>query len=144
MRKQQPPAKKVPAAPKLKAVVVYAVQRVTFGGEGLSDGEPERVFADEKAARKYAKERARAYREYMNPFYWGGSDLIRGGEKKLTEVVTKLGLKPPTRKKSDYYTDWSGWWDRNYPDMTEAQRDAIWAALDRLKLYQVVKTTLEG
>ena len=138
MSKQKAPA------PKLNAVVVYAVQRVTYGSEGLTDGDPERVFADERAARKYAAERSRACREFMNPFDWGGSDLVRGGDRKLTEVVTKLGLKPPARKKSDYYTDWSAWWDRTYRDMTEAQRDAIWNALTRLELYRVIETTLEG
>ena len=133
---------KAPAT-KAKAVTVYAVQRVISGSEGAAEGEPERVFASETAARKYAAERTLACRAFMNPFSTPYYLPITGGEKKLIARVTKLGLTPPAKKKSEYYPDWRGWWDRNYANMTQAQRDAIWDALDKLELYTVVKTTLE-
>jgi hypothetical protein len=145
MSKKKAPAKKrKPASAKPKRLTVYAVQRVADGYDGPSYGEPERVFADRKAAAAFARELARAGRAILNPFHAGGpEDWITGGEKKLVEAVKKLGLKPPKVKKGYYYTDWPGWWNQTYYDMTEAQRDAVWDALNKLKLYQVVSTTLE-
>jgi hypothetical protein len=144
--RQKTPAKKAAKSktPAKKGVLVFAVQRVAMGGEGPADGEPERVFADEKAARRYARERSRECRAYTNPFAWGWWEAVAGDEKKLLAVVKKLKLTPPAKKKNEYAIDWSGWWDRTYPDMTDAQRDAVWDALDRLQLYRVVRTTLEG
>jgi hypothetical protein len=144
MSKQRAPAKK--KAGKSKPVTVYAVQRQICGyDEGRTDGEPERVFADQKAAEQYAEERALACRAFLNPFDNGAEAVryIRGGEKALIALLRKIGLTPPSKKKGGYSIDWGDWWDETYSDMTDAQRDAIWNATSRLKLYRVVKTTLE-
>lgn len=141
MSKKKPPAKK-PARP--KAVTVYAVQRVVFGYDGPTHAEPERVFASEAAARKFARERALACRPISNPFWPGYQPAITGGETKLAQVVRKLGLKPPVRGKNTLGNVWAVWWDRTYFEMSDTQRDAIWNALDKLELYKVVKTKLEG
>jgi hypothetical protein len=127
-------------------MTVYVVQRQICGfDESRTDGEPERVFADEKAAERYAQERTLACRAFLNPFDNGAEAVhyIRGGEKTLLALLRKIGLKPLPRKKGEYWIDWGNWWDETYPDMTEAQRDAIWDATGRMKLYRVVKTTLE-
>jgi len=148
MSKPKAPAKKAKTKAKKpvrpRPMTVYAVQRRINGYEGPADGEPERIFADKKAAEQYATERTHACRVFLNPFADElAGNSITGGEKKLVAVVKKLGLKPPQKKKSDYYTDWHGWWDQMYHDMSDAQRDAIWDSLNKLKLYQVVETMLE-
>jgi hypothetical protein len=146
MSKKKAAAKK-PAAKKPRAVKpaeVYVVERITMGYEGTVNGEPERVFAGKAAAVKFAAERTLAARAFTNPFEWNTGPIITGGETKLAAVITKLGLKPPTKKKGEYGINWSRWWDQTYEQMSEQQRDAIWDALDKKKLYRVVKNELEG
>lgn len=135
-------------AKKPAKATAYVVQRRYWTDQGAwvngwVDGAPERVFADRTAARRYAAERGRRLRAFTNPFTSGDpKDLCRGGQKKFLALLKKLGVAPP--EDAGYYGDWARWWDRIYPDLSDAQRDALWDGLDNLELYKVVKVTLEG
>jgi len=146
--KKAKPAAKKPAGPpraaRPKALVVYAVQRPRPGEYGTNYSDPERVFADRAAAERYAAERNRQLRtDFNNPFSLGSPSYDNAvGEAKFVQAVKKIGLTPPTKKKGAYQTDWEGWWDRIYYDLTDAQRDAIWDALNP-EFYVVRPTRLE-
>jgi hypothetical protein len=130
---------------KPKAITVFAVQQFrVIPGECTIYGFPERVFAEKHDAEQYAAALSKQLRATHNPFSLvQPAFVVTGGERKMRAIVTKLGLTAPTAMEGSPYTDWGGWWDQLYYDMTDAQRDAIWDALDKLRLYTVVKTTLE-
>jgi hypothetical protein len=137
-------AKKGKKPMKPKGRTAYVVVRKLGGEYEASYTEPDRVFADKAAARRFADELNRELRAVTNPFHDAYAEyMIKGGEKALAAVVKKLGLTPPVKKKSEYSIDWGGWWDRSYFDMTDEQRDAIWDALDKYDFYQVMATTVE-
>ncbi|MCI0704222.1 MAG: hypothetical protein L0241_24455 [Planctomycetia bacterium] len=134
---------KTKSAPKPKSKTVYTVQR-EISSEFPTHTEPERIFMDKSAAQRFADERNKELRAVTNPFRDNWPDyMIKGGTKALVAVFKKLKLTPPTKKKDEYEVDWEGWWDRNYFNMTDAQRDAIWNALNKYNFYKVTTTTLE-
>ena len=135
-------AAKKPAKP--KSVTAYVVQR-RVPAEGESYTEPERVFATEAAARKLADERNAELRAMVNPFErYPPQYSITGGEKAFLALLNKLRVTAPKKPKGAYaWIDWEGWWDDSYFDMTGAQREAIWDALDKFDWYQVATTTVE-
>jgi hypothetical protein len=146
-RRAKPAAKKParqPRAARPKALVVYAVQQPRPGEYGMNFGDPERVFGDRADAERYADERNRQLRaDFNNPFSLGNPGYgATVGEAKFVKTVAKLGLTPPTKKKGAYRIDWEAWWDRIYYDLTDAQRDAIWNALNPA-FYVVRPTKLE-
>lgn len=126
-----------------KIVTAFVVVR-ELPGETTTYTEPERVFATRAAAAAFAEERNRELRALVNPFEGYGPDVsAKGGEKVILALAKKLGLPDPGRHKSYGYIDWAEWWDRHYFDMTDAQRDAIWGALDKYHRYQVKSTQVE-
>ncbi len=138
--KKAKPAKK-PAKP----VTVYiAVRTMIAANESFT--EPDRVFASKAAAQKYADQLNRELRAVTNPFADDNDPdmLMSGGEDALLALLKKLGLTAPTRASAtDSYIDWEKWWDASYYDITDAQRDAIWAAFDDFEWYKVKTTTVE-
>ena len=131
------------ATAKPKAVTAYVVVREFFG-ETKTYTEPDRVFASRAAARRYADDLNAQLRALTNPFEgWSPDFAMTGGEKALIQLVRKLGLTPPAKQKGYAYIDWQAWWDRGYFDMTDAQRAAIWDALDKYNWYKVKATTVE-
>lgn len=131
-------------AAKPKPTGVYTVVR-EIPAETTTHSEPERVFATKKAAEAFAAERNRELRDLVNPFadYREPGYLVTGGPKAFDALLKKLGLTPPVKPKGGYGLNWGAWWDAHYFDMTDAQRGAIWDALDKFEWYQVRATTLE-
>lgn len=127
-----------------KPVPAYIVVR-TMVSVNESYTEPDRVFLSKGAAQKYAKQLNRELRAFTNPFADDRDPemLMSDGEKALVALVKKLGLAVPKVRASEHYIDWGAWWDRAYFETTEAQRDAIWDALDEFEWYKVKRTTLE-
>jgi hypothetical protein len=134
---------KKPAKP--KPVTAYIVVREMVS-VNRSYTEPDRVFVSKGAARRYAEQLNRELRAFTNPFDddrdpgW----LLSGGEEALVALVKKLGLAVPKVRASERYIDWAAWWNRAYFGTTDAQRDAIWDALDEFGWYKVKQTILEG
>jgi hypothetical protein len=144
-KKKTKAAKKGKKPMKPRGRTAYVVLRKIGGEYESSYTEPDRVFADKAAARRHADALNRELRAVTNPFRDGYPEyLLKGGEKSLVALVKKLRLTPPEKPKGSYsYIDWQGWWDRSYFDMTDAQRDAIWDALDKYDFYEVMSTTVE-
>jgi hypothetical protein len=143
------PKAKTPAnrkvSKRLKAFVVYRQIRGDSGE--FVDVVPDRVFATPETAQRHADALNREVRAVCNPFHRDYVDaLIKGGEKSLLKLIATLGLHPPAkiRVHGQEYTQWVAWWDSNYFDMTDAQREAIWNALDKFNWYKVKTTTVEG
>jgi hypothetical protein len=135
---------KMPAR-KPKSVSAFVVVREILG-ETTTYTEPERAFATQAAARAFAEERNRELRQLVNPFEMYGPDsTAKGGEKALLELVKKLKLPGPKKATRYGYArlEWEKWWDAHYFDMTDAQRDAVWDALEKYNWYKVKPTTLE-
>ena len=131
---------KKPAKP--KSVTAYVVQR-RVPAEGESYTEPERVFATKAAAQKLADERNAELRAMVNPFErYPPQYVITGGENAFLALLKKLGLTAPKKPKNTWI-NWEAWWDDSYFNMTDAQREAIWDALDKFDWYHVAATTVE-
>jgi hypothetical protein len=148
-KKKSKPAKtplaKAPRTPAAKRLKVFVVQRKTFGvyGDTLYT-DPDRVFATEERAKQYADTLNRELLTVGTPFeYFDVSSLIGGGDKSLTALVTRLGLPLPTTRNLRNNLDWTSWWNANYFNITDAQRNELCLALDRFEWYQVRTTTLE-
>jgi hypothetical protein len=138
-------AKKPKKPAKPRPATAYIVVR-ELSGEVTSYTEPDRVFTDRKAAKAHAAELNRQLRTFGGPFqnYSEPDSCMKGGEKAFIALVKKLKLPVPKKEPGGYsYIDWEAWWDRHYFDMTEAQRDAIWDALDKFDWYRVQETELE-
>lgn len=133
---------KKPARP--KPTVVYTVVR-EIPAETNTHSEPERVFVTKAAAEAFAAQRNRELRDLVNPFgqYRGPGYLVTGGQKAFDALLKKLRLEPPAKLQGGHSLNWGAWWDSNYFDMTDAQRDAIWDALDKFEWYVVKATKLE-
>lgn len=130
-------------AAKPQVTTVYTVVQ-PIRGESPTHTEPERVFATKAAALAFAAERNHQLRTLTNPFAHNDPDgTVPGGEKAFIALVKKLGLKPPAKPKGFNYIDWEEWWDRSYFDTTDAQRSAIWDALEKFDWYRVKATTIE-
>jgi hypothetical protein len=140
--RKAPKSAKRPAKP--KPVTGYIVVRQMVS-ENENYTEPDCVFASKGAALKHAKQFNSELRALTNPFAedseldW----LMTGGEKALLALLKKLAVRVPKEKKGQPYIDWEAWWDDSYFNMTDAQRDAIWDALDAFNWYTVKKTTVE-
>ena len=131
-----------PAKP--KPVTVYIVVR-TMISVNESYTEPDRVFVSKSEAQKYAKQLNRELRALTNPFADDrGPEMLMsdGDDDTFLALLQKLGLPVP-KTPAGSYIDWAKWWDRVYFETTEAQRDAIWDALDEFEWYKVKQTTLE-
>jgi hypothetical protein len=136
--------KTTPKAPPLpKPTNVYFVAREMVS-VNKSYTEPDRVFASKAAAKEYAGQLNRELRALANPFADDAEAdwLISRGEKALLALVKKLKLPDP-KKAGSSYIEWEQWWDGHYFDMTDAQRDAIWDALDKFNWYAVQTTQME-
>jgi hypothetical protein len=137
------PAKKPQKPAKPRAVPAYVVVR-DLTRESPTFSEPDRVFATKGAALKFAEERNRELRQLVNPFDGRSAAYsLKGGEKALIALLKKLRLPIPKKDKSYIFIDWEEWWDQRYFDVTDAQREAIWNALDKYNWYTVKTTTVE-
>lgn len=131
------------AARKPKVATAFVVVR-EIPAETPTFTEPERVFASRADAQRVAAAHNRELRAMLNPFETLSPEYsVKGGEKALLARVKQLKLPVPKKHKSYNFIDWEEWWDRHYFDMTDAQRDAIWDALEKFNWYKVRKTQVE-
>ena len=137
-------ATKAKPKPKKPARVYVAVRKLP--SEVDSYTEPDRVFATRAAAQKHADRLNRELRELTNPFAddRDPDSLTSGDEDDFRARLKAAGVPDPQKRRGDAYLDWEAWWDRTAPDLTAAQRDAVWDALDEFEWYAVRETTLEG
>jgi hypothetical protein len=144
--KAKSPTKKAAAAKKAtkpKPVTVYTVVR-KIPAESPTYSEPDRVFATRATAKRFADERNAELRALTNPFDCNDPDMsMTGGEKAFVALLKQHKLPVPAAPKGYAYIDWENWWDRHYFDMTNAQREALWRALNKFDWYKVKETTLE-
>jgi hypothetical protein len=141
----KPVAKKA-RTPKSKRLKVYTVVRKVYGVNGDTQyTPPEQIFATAELAQRHADTLNRELVTLGLPFeHYNAGALIKGGDKALSALVEKMGLVPPD-KAGPYGRglDWATWWNENYFNMTDDQRDALCRALDQFAWYAVRPTTLE-
>jgi hypothetical protein len=135
---------------------VYLVQRRSLTGHAFEAGLDDhtahpnggflpwtalRLFADEAAARTFADEVRSAIRLELDPFQlcgWEVDEASSHAEDDFWLRAAELGLPLPG---SGQYARFD-WWCENVARMTDAQRDGVWALLDRLELVRVVPLLL--
>jgi hypothetical protein len=135
------------------APVVYAVERLPWravrylnqswdveweGFVRLPGGRRLRSFDVQEQADAFAREQEAALRAKVNPFSCGGPALHYQSHldaDRLRDWLLDAGIEPPPAGDAD----WRTWYDKAAPDMSAAQRDLVWQALDRVRFYRVVE-----
>ena len=109
-------------------------------------GVPVGAFVTRAEASKYATELMAEARRELNPFLFVCDELcgiVEGGEDDLLAALAQLDLPEPTHEMRSSvgirYIDWPRWYDDLADTLTDEERDAIWALLDRVELYRVVE-----
>jgi hypothetical protein len=142
----KPPAKTA-RAPKSKRLKVYTVVRKVYSVDGGTQyTPPEQIFATAELAQRHADALNRELVVLGLPFeHYNAGALIKGGDTALTALVEKMGLVPTTKVGGlvGRGLDWASWWNENYFNMTDDQRNILCRALDRFAWYEVRSTTLE-
>jgi hypothetical protein len=113
-------------------------------------GRPLALFLDKAKAQARRDELERRDRAELNPFLFIGGEEYRLEDvtsltpaefaKRMKEIAPKSRL--PRANKYDE-RDWFGWWESNADNLTEAQRQAVWGLLDKLRLYAVMTAEVE-
>src|SRR5947209_10900464 len=120
-----------------------------FGEEGSEEAGPLRTFLSRKKAEAWWRRREEEARGDQSPFDYGalGGDLddystLSPGE--FRDRLRAAGVSPPSFGENGRLRDglWE-WWEREVIDMTAAQRSAVWDALDRVRFYEIVETTID-
>ncbi|MDY3556114.1 hypothetical protein R5W24_005277 [Gemmata sp. JC717] len=139
---RKPAAKKAKQPRKAKSLKAYIVVR-EVSAVNTSYTEPDLVFASKKAAEEHAERLNRELRAHTNPFA-GDTDpgFLMSDEDELFKLLKTFGVPEPKAPKVGY-VKWDQWWARVVGELTEGQRDAVWAAFDEFEWYEVRETTLE-
>ncbi len=118
-------------------------------GDEPSDVPAQRTFLSRKKAEAWRRKREEEARGDQDPFDYGalGGDLEDYSSLSPEEFRDRLrgvGLSPPSFGENGRLPDalWE-WWEREVADMTPAQRSAVWDALDRVRFYEIVETTID-
>jgi hypothetical protein len=118
-------------------------------GDEDSDQTALRTFLSRKKAEAWWRQREEQARGDRNPFDFGalGGDLDDYSNLSPAEFRDRLraaGLSPPSfGENGRLRDDLAGWWQREVIDMTPEQRSAVWDALDRVRFYEIVETTID-
>ena len=118
-------------------------------GEGPDGPAPLHTFLSRTKAEAWWRKREELARGDQSPFDYGtlGGRVEDYGNLTPAEFRDRLrvaGVSPPSFDEDGRPRGalWE-WWDRNVADMTPAQRSAVWDALDRVRFYEIVETTLD-
>ncbi len=119
-------------------------------GDGDEGGPaPQRTFLSRKKAEAWWRRREEEAREDQSPFDYGalGGDLEDYSSLSPAEFLDRMrafGVSPPSFSENGRLPDslWE-WWEREVAGMTAEQRSAVWDALDRVRFYEIVETTIE-
>lgn len=82
--------------------------------------------------------REAAAREGANPFRCGGEALFYQSSldaARLHDWLMDAGIEPPESPKA--HVAWAAWWDAFAPKWTDEQRAHAWAALDKVRFFEV-------
>jgi hypothetical protein len=95
-----------------------------------------REEAEEERVRREAEVRAR-----LNPFICGQSfaHLTRLPEAIFLDWLQDAGIMPPLPDKKSGRREWAGWWDRSQAKLTPEHLAHVWAALDRVRFFDVAE-----
>jgi hypothetical protein len=154
-RPRQPTAEPPSPVPRGMYVVIEYSWRYTARGEPMvlddgSPGRPVKAFADRAAADAHCREIDRLKRS--NPFLYlpvapdgGGGTFLdsyaTAGAASVLAAVRAEGLTPPAVASNDFYDEsraWAVWWNEHARGWEAGRRARLWAALDRLRCYEVV------
>jgi hypothetical protein len=155
----------VPVADGPVGPTAYLLERVALDPEGTfctnNNGDPTEgrvplaLYATRERAEARRRECEETARELVSPFAFPPPHnslfyLTSVPYEGLREGVERLGLKPPggrrgTRAGPGEFAPeaWLGWWDERVDAMTDAQREGLWALLDRLHFRAVTEVRLE-
>lgn len=130
--------------------VIYTEERYqprTDADEG-SVRVPVAILTDRNAAQRERSRREATARELLNPFwllYGDLESLTSLPEADLHERIRALGIAPPVPIRGAFgeRMDWAAWWDAESPNWTAARCSAVWDALDKVKLFEVIECELE-
>jgi hypothetical protein len=110
---------------------------------------PQRTFLSRKKAEAWWRHREEAARGDQSPFDYGAgtnrlNDYSSLSPSAFRDRLRRAGLSPPSfggdgQRGEDPWR----WWERNVRDMTPEQRSAVWDALDRVRFYEIVETTID-
>jgi hypothetical protein len=120
-----------------------------LGDEGSDGTAPLRTFLSRTKAEAWWRKREEQARGDQSPFDYGAlmGDLDDYGSLSPAEFRDRLraaGVSPPlVSKDGQLREDLSAWWEESVADMTAEQRSAVWDALDRVRFYEIVETTID-
>jgi hypothetical protein len=126
--------------------VLYVLQRLNWqhwgnGFARLPGATRLRSYQSRAVAERTRQKRERDARNAVNPFTCGGRALhyqTSLDADRLHDWLLDAGIEPPARA-ADGSRDWAAWWDKNYLSLSEAQKEKVWEALDRVKFFEVVE-----
>jgi hypothetical protein len=124
---------------------LHVVQRLNWQGYGagiarLPGATRLRSYKSRVAAERDCRRRETAARAAVNPFTCGGPALhyqTSLDADRLHDWLLDAGLEPPAAQ--DDKRDWAGWWRQTHDRLSEAQRERVWEALDRVRFFEVVE-----
>jgi hypothetical protein len=108
---------------------------------------PIRAFASRADAEAYSRELEAAERIMHNPFTWGESleDITSFDAPRLHDWLLDAGVTPPEitvdAPSGEPIFQWIAWWEEVASEMTEAQRNHVFDAADKVRLFRVVEMT---
>jgi hypothetical protein len=153
-RRRAPGSNKL--VPGLKLFVVqrrsWRMRGEWFEREDKDGGVPERAFVDRAKAEAQCAELEAAARRVVSPIRFIYGDIEEPAAKKLVAGLQKLGVPPPSAEllRGEMQEErWAEWWDGVSGELTDAQREGVWALLKRLffgkgaLFYEVVETELD-
>jgi hypothetical protein len=124
-------------------VVRRALQRdgtpcCTQHGDDTGSRIPLRLFASRAAAEAHAAELARVARRTMNPFHLCDGAVPKGAETTIAALALPLAC-PNT----DWYEEWSAWWDTIQEALSDEQRASAWATFVPTYPFEVCEVSVE-
>jgi hypothetical protein len=110
---------------------------------------PLRTFLSRTKAEAWWRKREEEARGDQSPFDYGAlggrlEDYSTLSPAEFGDRLRDAGVSPPSFGENGRLRDalWE-WWDHNVIDMTPSQRSAVWDALDRVRFYEIVETTID-
>jgi hypothetical protein len=110
---------------------------------------PIRAFTRREAAEDYCGELETQERDRHNPFTWGErlNDITSFDEPRLRDWLIDAGLTPPEDPAPEEVSSrvepvlfvWIAWWEKAAPHMTDVQRQRVFEATDKVRLFRVTE-----
>src|SRR5262249_15267779 len=118
-----------------------------FDREKHDGGVPVRAFVDRAKAEALRDELEREARRQTSPFHFLLADLEGlGGAEAFCSALLELGAPaPPPEVLGDELPSekWAAWWDGVSGDLTDEQREGVWALFKGHHFYEVEPAELD-